>query len=367
MSDILEIHYQLFPHLRVLIDQLRIYYAEKLWKQLSDTLLEYIQDPHVSRDTHLRDLYEGFVRLFYQQIDELKLVRFLIKAADQYGDLNNRIRFLEQFIFGMDQQASLALKLKQAYFLLLQGQIPEVDVLLKRYKQLCDRVVEPLVLSMLYYLAFNFYRIKKNYEEFYVNALQYLAYTPDAEMQLEEKVNLSLEMALAILISPNIYNFSELLQQPLLISLKESQHRWIYQFLETFNKGNVIEFQQLLFQHGSLIQQSQLLNENLNLLQEKIRIMAFLELAFQLPKNNRVCTFQQLSIATQLHIESVEHLVMKTISKGLVKGKINQINQQVVISYVVPRVLSDDKVQVMSKKFSEWDRGLVKFLNEVKQ
>ena len=37
-------------------------------------------------------------------------------------------------------------------------------------------------------------------------------------MQLEEKVNLSLEMALAILISPNIYNFSELVFHSIYIS-----------------------------------------------------------------------------------------------------------------------------------------------------
>lgn len=71
--------------------------------------------------------------------------------------------------------------------------------------------MEPLVYSLLYNLALNFYRVKRNYEEFYKNALQYLAYTPDNEMGEEEKVNLSIEMALAVLVSPSIFNYSELL------------------------------------------------------------------------------------------------------------------------------------------------------------
>lgn len=59
----------------------------RLWKQLSDALLQYIKDPQVNSGTNLKDLYEGFVIKFYVEIDEFKLIRFLIKAADQYGDM----------------------------------------------------------------------------------------------------------------------------------------------------------------------------------------------------------------------------------------------------------------------------------------
>ena len=58
-------------------------------------------------------------------------------------------------------------------------------------------------------------------------------------------------------------------------------------------------------------------------LEEKIRIMAFVELAFTLPKNNRVATFEQISQVTHLDVNLIEQLVMRTISKGLVKGSIN--------------------------------------------
>jgi 26S proteasome regulatory subunit N9 len=57
-------------------------------------LLIYIKDPQLNQGTHLRDLFEGFVKRFYSEIDEMKLVRFLIKAADQYGDYQSRIDFL---------------------------------------------------------------------------------------------------------------------------------------------------------------------------------------------------------------------------------------------------------------------------------
>lgn len=59
-----------------------MYINIRLWKQLSDTLLVYMKYPEISCGTNLKDLYEGFVKDFYNEIDEIKLIRFLIKAAD---------------------------------------------------------------------------------------------------------------------------------------------------------------------------------------------------------------------------------------------------------------------------------------------
>lgn len=44
-----------------------------------------------------------------------------------------------------------------------------------------------------------------------------------------------------------------------------------------------------------------------------------------MPKNSRVCSFKQLAGVAQISTDDVERLVMRTISKGLVKGRINQV------------------------------------------
>jgi len=56
-------------------------------------------------------------------------------------------------------------------------------------------------------------------------------------------------MAVAVLVSDQIYNFSELLEQPLLISLKNSQHAWLYELIEIFNKGDITRFGNSLLKH----------------------------------------------------------------------------------------------------------------------
>jgi len=60
-------------------------------------------------------------------------------------------------------------------------------------------------------------------------------------------------MAIAVLVSDEIYNFSELLEQPLLISLKNSPYAWMYELLEIFNRGDIQKFKQVSIQHVLLL------------------------------------------------------------------------------------------------------------------
>jgi 26S proteasome regulatory subunit N9 len=67
------------------------------------------------------------------------------------------------------------------------------------------------------------------------------------------------------------------------------------------------------------------LNDNLRTLEEKIRIMALLELIFSLPKNDRNLSFGAISKVTGLSLEQVEPLVMRSMSLGLIKGGIDEV------------------------------------------
>jgi len=60
-------------------------------------------------------------------------------------------------------------------------------------------------------------------------------------------------------------------------------------------------------------------------MQEKIKIMAFLELTFTLPKNDRNLTFHDVSKVSGIPLDQVELLVMKSMALGLIKGKIDQV------------------------------------------
>ncbi len=67
------------------------------------------------------------------------------------------------------------------------------------------------------------------------------------------------------------------------------------------------------------------MKNNKTVLSEKIRIMAFLELLFSLPKNDRHVTFETIAKHSKVPVNDVEMLVMRVMSLNLVKGKIDQV------------------------------------------
>ena len=64
-------------------------------------------------------------------------------------------------------------------------------------------------------------------------------------------------------------------------------------------------------------------------LEQKVRIIAFLEMIFALDKDERSIKFQTISQVCQVECEDVELLVMKAMSLQLIKGTIDEVNQVV--------------------------------------
>lgn len=56
----------------------------------------------------------------------------------------------------------------------------------------------------------NYFFQKKKEKAYYDHALQYIAYTPESEIEESTKIELLANMGMAALASKEIYNFSEL-------------------------------------------------------------------------------------------------------------------------------------------------------------
>mmetsp|Transcript_25954 Transcript_25954/g.22893 ORF Transcript_25954/g.22893 Transcript_25954/m.22893 type:complete len:163 (+) Transcript_25954:364-852(+) len=161
-------------------------------------------------------------------------------------------------------------------------------------------------------------------------------------------------MAYAVLVSTKIYNFSELLEQPIFVALEKTEFEWVYQLIKTFNTGDINLYDQTVKKYSAQIQGSKTLCDNKKTLDEKIRIMAFLELIFTLPKNDRTLDFNSISKVTGLNNEQVEPLIMRCMSLELVKGAIDEIDQRVRIDWIVPRVLDVSRISIMKDKIEGW-------------
>lgn len=65
-----------FKHLSNLIN--------RLWYQLSEALLQYIEDPSLHKGEALIKLYEGFVKEFETKFDQVKFIQIANAASDQF-------------------------------------------------------------------------------------------------------------------------------------------------------------------------------------------------------------------------------------------------------------------------------------------
>jgi len=106
---------------------------------------------------------------------------------------------------------------------------------------------------------------------------------------------------------------------------------------------------------------------NVHTLNEKIRIMALLELIFQLPKNDRNLHFQAIAKVSGLPLEQIELLVMKSMSLGLLKGSIDQVEGLVKVTWIMPRVLNIERINIMREKIDQWNKGLDGLIRKIEK
>ena len=89
-------------------------------------------------------------------------------------------------------------------------------------------------------------------------------------------------------------------------------------------------------------------------LDQKVRILAFLELLFECGKDERCLTFMQIAQKCMVDKDDVEMLVMKAMSLELVKGDIDEVDQTVNIEWIMPRYLNNEHLQVLVNRIGEW-------------
>jgi 26S proteasome regulatory subunit N9 len=85
---------------------------------------------------------------------------------------------------------------------------------------------------------------------------------------------------------------------------------------------------------------SELIKKNQNQMDQKVRILAFLDLVFHKDESERILSFEEIANTTQVGADDVELLLMKGMSIGLFKGIIDQVDQNLKISWIKPRLLS---------------------------
>jgi 26S proteasome regulatory subunit N9 len=89
-------------------------------------------------------------------------------------------------------------------------------------------------------------------------------------------------------------------------------------------------------------------------LNQKIQLLAFMEMFFVRPHDHRTLSFGEVASALRVPAETVEALAMRAMSLKLVRGHLDGVEERVVVTWVQPRVLDTNQVAKMKQRLDEW-------------
>ena len=320
--------------METLPQEIHILHEKRLWHELTEELL------HLD-SSKISSVWSAITQ-FHERLNKTKLVLLAMKAVE-VQDPTTAFVFLDNLQI-LDEQASILLSIAKSVQHLRVQNISEAQFLLEDVLKQVDRQndLESVIYSHLYGTLAHLYSLKANHELFYRYSLQYLAYTPASEVKEPEV--LAYKLAVSVLLAESVYNLGELITQPVLKSLENSKNAWLYQLIHLCYAGKVREIEEKFPGLPDELRVEGFIR--------KCRILAMLEFVFV--GNKRSLTFDELAFVMNVGLKDVEHLVMKAMALGLIKGEIDEVDQVVSVSWLQPRVLDEQRIELLNKRMSEW-------------
>ena len=278
------------------------------------------------------------------EIDDQERLKFLSTLAKKV----DRPKSQDAFVYAITEVASVKLRLQDT-----DGARQDLD----RAEKLLDHFdsVETVVHASFYRVNADYYQFKAEFAAYYKNALLYLACVEIGDLSQKEQEIRAYNLSMAALVSDSIYNFGELLLHPVLNALQAPHpNSWLRDLLFAFNRGDLAAFDRL----SNNLNKYPLLESHKSFLYQKISLAALTELVFKRPPHDRAMTFKTISQETKVKPDDIEHLIMKALSLGLLRGKIDQVSEVARINWVQPKVLEKSQIEGMRVRLKEWDSNV---------
>lgn len=364
------------PELAAFFYTLEDYYERKLWYQLSEALKNTVYSNENSRPIRLR-LFDNFISTFGDKINQLQLVEFLVesltdsKAQDSLEYMSNLKQRISEFNekknsrtkFGYSDdevndyeivQALIFLENELARVKLELGFTDEASKIIDQSEEKIDQLnvsVDNRVNASFYRVKAQLMKVKGDFTSFYFNSLLFLACIPKIE-SLPNKESIIQDIAISGLLGDKIYNFGEIIMHDI---FKYLQSEWLKNLVLSLNNGDLKLFTALIESTQDLNQFPDLAKK-IDFLNQKVCIMAFIELVFNKPTTNRTIEYGEISkhIPLLTTDNEIERMVMRSLSLGLLKGSINEVERNVEVSWIQPRTMTTTQIENMRTKMIAW-------------
>eukprot|EP00956_Cyclotella_meneghiniana_P017886 scaffold29452_cov37-Cyclotella_meneghiniana.AAC.1 len=367
-------------------------YSKKLWHQLTVSALDFLSDPSTLRldnnnnnnnesssSNHLT-LFQKVLLPIEKKLNSLSLVRMASLVAfslpqkdglavlqplmmtsddkDRFGPaamlyLTSRFHLLQLSALASsnsDEAASASSTLEDI--------AASITTSRRTLNQLADTESESAIVHSAHYeTAMYYYKAVGPPESYYKEAIQYVAYTNLKEdVSDADRYNLAVDLSLAALTGEGVFNFGEIIASPLLLhALRDTECEYLVTLLECGAHGDVIKFQSTVRQYSEAIAMQPTLASRIeSTVQEKITLLALVNMVFERPALERTLHFEDIADRTGVSLDQVEWVIMRALSLHLVEGTMDEVEQTVDVTWVMPRVLNGRQMEELAVRFGEW-------------
>jgi len=162
-------------------------------------------------------------------------------------------------------------------------------------------------------------------------------------------------MALAALTGEGVYNFGEVLATPILQSLADTPNAWLAELLQIFERGDIAGFGALLEANREAYYAQPALSAREKFVKEKLVLLALGVMCFETPAHERTISFDAIHARCGLaSSDEVEWVCMRAMALGLIRGTIDEVERNVDVTWVAPRVLLPDQLGQLSDQLGAW-------------
>merc|ERR1712154_612981 len=119
--------------------------------------------------------------------------------------------------------------------------------------------------------------------------------------------------------------------------------------------GNVPEFKRLCQETypAQIASQPALVNMGQQM-QEKMTLLALVEMVFERKASERTLEFTEIAERLEISVDQVEWVIMRAFSVKLMEGTMDQVEGTVLVTWILPRILTPDQMTDLSARFGEW-------------
>uniref|UniRef100_A0A5S6QMB7 26S proteasome non-ATPase regulatory subunit 13 n=1 Tax=Trichuris muris TaxID=70415 RepID=A0A5S6QMB7_TRIMR len=335
-------------------------YHRQLWHELTMVVKQAVEDVKFCQQEPLMAFYDNFLRHFESRLSHVFLAMIALTISRKNASVQECHQFLEH-ICALVSDNPAAHGLCLIGMAGLKGRARNEDgkcTELVMMKQLLDQAAASIsklksvtVAHTEYFKASaSYYREIGDFTRYFKQALRYMSTISFDDIRVEDRPELAIRLAIAALLSDKIYVFGYLLQHPIMETLNETKHQWLNDMLNAFSNGDI----QLFYSLKPQWSQQPDLHSRASFLEEKIRMLSLLSLAFVGPNNSRELTFESVASRVAVDINQAEFLIMKAMSRHLIRGRIDQTKKSVRITWVMPKILNRREIAEMAEAFKLW-------------